>query len=152
MERLEISTFPRIDSAERAEALALSGSMRKEMLRMQWTDWTGTGLMAEISEYLRPSTVDLHLGTVEGEGLTEAEATADVDPDLTADPDLDPGVDQEADAPDLPVVTGPIAEVLEGPRVPERPPRAPGGPEAGVPEPPDLEVLRGLLAGLEASP
>jgi len=48
MERLEISTFPRIDSAERAEALDLSGSMRREMLKMQWMDWTGTGLMAGI--------------------------------------------------------------------------------------------------------
>jgi len=111
-----------------------------------------TGLMAEISEYLRPSTVDLHLETAEGGDLTEAEDTADVDPDLTADPDLDPEVDQEADAPDLPVVTGPIAEVQEGPRVPGKPLRAPGGPEAGVPEHPDLEVLRSLLAGLEASP
>jgi len=108
--------------------------------------------MVGISEYLRPSTVDLHLGTVEGEGLTEAEATAGVDPGLTADPDLDPEVDQEADDPDLPDVTGPIAEVQEGPRVPGKPLRAPGGPEAGAPEPPDLEVLRSPLAGLEASP
>jgi len=108
--------------------------------------------MAEISEYLRPSTVDLHLETAEAGDLTGAEDTADVDPDLTADPDLDPEVDQEADAPDLPVVTGPIAEVQEGPRVPGKPLRAPEGPEAGVPEPPDLEVLRSPLAGLEASP
>jgi len=108
--------------------------------------------MAGTSEYPRPSTVDLHLEIAEGGDLTEAEAMADVDPDLTADPDLDPEVDQEADAPDLPVVTGPTAEVQEGPRVPERPPRVPGGPEAGAPEPQDLEVLRSTLAGLEASP
>lgn len=102
------------------------------------------------SEYLRHSMAGPRPETAGVEALTGAGATAGADPDHTADPGLEAEV--EADALDPLVETGQTAEVLEDPGPHARPPRAPGGPEAEVPEPAGPEVLKSQQVEAGAGP